>query len=68
MPMFASCDDGFRVKTLKPQVLLKGDCAFKAYESASTMYFIQNGCVQIVNHAQTVVYITLFSGAYSSRC
>jgi CRP-like cAMP-binding protein len=67
VPMFAQCDDGFiksLVRTLKPQVLMRGDCAFKAYEAAQTMYFIQNGCVQIVNHAQTVVHITLFSGAY----
>ena len=28
------------------------------------MYFIQNGCVQVVNEAQTVVHVTLFSGAY----
>ena len=65
--MFATCDDGFiksLVQLLKPQVLLRGDCAFKAYEAASTMYFIQNGCVQIVNHAQNLVHITLFSGAY----
>ena len=67
VPMFATCGDGFikaLVQLLRPQVLLRGDCAFKAYEAASTMYFIQNGCVQIVNHAQNVVHITLFSGAY----
>ena len=68
VPMFASCDDGFiksLVQTLKPQVLLRGDCAFKAYETATTMYVIQNGCVQIVNHAQNVVHITLFSDGES---
>lgn len=67
VPMFATCGESFikaLVQLLKPQVLLRGDCAFQALEQASTMYFIQNGCVQIVNQAQTIVHITLFSGAY----
>ena len=48
--MFATCGDGLikaLVKLLKAQVLLRGDLAFKAFEQASTMYFIQNGCVQV---------------------
>ena len=51
--MFEKCDDSFikaLVRLLQPQVLLCGDYAFKVYELGSTMYFIQNGCIQIVNH------------------
>ena len=52
VPMFEGCDDSFikaLVMILKPQVLLKGDCAFKVHESGQTMYFIQHGCIQITD-------------------
>ncbi|KAL1510271.1 hypothetical protein AB1Y20_006593 [Prymnesium parvum] len=67
VPMFETCDEGFikaLCKQLKPQVLLEGDCVFRAHELADMMYFIQNGCIQIVSGDETVVYHTLIEGAY----
>ena len=52
VPMFEGCDDGFikaLVQLLLPQVLLQGDYAFKVLELGQTMYFIQNGSIQIVS-------------------
>ena len=56
--MFEACDDGFikaLVQLLMPQVLMKGDYAFKVYELGQTMYFIQNGSVQIVSDSSPQV-------------
>ena len=67
VPMFANCDNGFieeLVQLLKPQVILEGDCVFRANEHGANMYFIQNGVVQIVDVSLTVVYSTLIEGAY----
>ena len=67
--MFEQCDDGFieeLVQLLKPQVLLAGDCVFRAYEPGKTMYFIQNGAVQICDASCTRVYSTLIEGAYAA--
>jgi len=71
VPMFENCDDAFikaLVQLLKPQVLLMGDCAFKVYEMGSTMYFIQNGCMQILGEADAthgeIIYCTLMAGSY----
>ena len=44
--MFEECDDIFikaLVQQLKPQVLIKGDHAFRMNEPGDSMYFIQNG-------------------------
>ena len=66
--MFEKCDDSFikaLVRLLQPQVLLCGDYAFKVYELGSTMYFIQNGSVQIVSDGEPqVIYCTLMQGSY----
>ena len=46
VPMFEECDDIFikaLVQQLKPQVLIKGDHAFRMNEPGDSMYFIQNG-------------------------
>ena len=59
VPMFEHCDDSFikaLVQLFKPQVLLKGDCAFKAQELGHTMYFIENGYVQVVSGDLQTVY------------
>lgn len=66
--MFEKCDDSFikaLVRLLQPQVLLCGDYAFKVYELGSTMYFIQNGSVQIVSDGEPqIIYCTLMQGSY----
>ena len=66
--MFEKCDDSFikaLVRLLQPQVLLCGDYAFKVYELGSTMYFVQNGSVQIVSDGEPqVIYCTLMQGSY----
>lgn len=67
--MFEACDEGFikaLVQLLKPQVLLQDDCVFRAHELGDCMYFIQNGCIQIVSADEMVVYSTLIEG--ETRC
>ena len=67
VPMFADTDDIFikaLVRVLKPQVLMRGDCAFRVNEPGDCMYFIQSGCVQITNVDRSVVFVTLMPGAY----
>ena len=67
VPMFENCEYGFieeLVQLLKPQVVLKGDCVFRAFEAGNMMYFIQNGAIEIVDPTLTYVYSTLIEGAY----
>lgn len=65
VPMFEECDDIFikaLVQQLKPQVLIKGDHAFRMNEPGDSMYFIQNGYIKIANEDETVVFCTLMPG------
>ena len=67
VPMFASTDDAFikvLTRVLKPMVLLRGDCAFRSNEPGDSMYFIQNGCMQMTNEDRSLVYCTLMPGSY----
>jgi hypothetical protein len=52
---------------LKPQVLLRSDCAFKAGELGRDMYFIQKGFIQITGDAKVgqgdLVFCTLLAGS-----
>jgi len=67
VPMFTHGDNGFieeLVQLLKPQVVLSGDCIFRANEAGTNMYFIQNGVVHILDQSGTVIYSTLIEGAY----
>ena len=66
VPMFAETDDIFikaLVRALKPQVLMRGDCAFRVNEPGDCMYFLQSGCVQITNADRSVVFVTLMRPA-----
>ena len=65
VPMFEGCDDVFinqLVRVLRPQVLLKGDCAFKLNDPGDSMYFLKKGAVQITNGG--VIYCTLMPGSH----
>ena len=64
---FAETDDIFikaLVRVLRPEVLLRGDCIFRMNEPGDSMYFIQNGCMQMTNLDRSVVFVTLMPGAY----
>jgi hypothetical protein len=65
VPMFEGCDDVFinqLVRVLRPQVLLKGDCAFQLNDSGDAMFFLKKGAVQITNGG--VIYCTLMPGSH----
>ena len=67
VPMFRDTDDMFikaLVRTLQPQVLLRGDYLFRMNEPGDCMFFIKNGCVQIKNLDGTVVFASLMPGAF----
>ena len=67
VPMFRKTDDMFikaLVRTLQPQVLLRGDYLFRMNEPGDSMFFIKNGCVQIKNLDGTVVFASLMPGAF----
>ena len=65
VPMFEGCDDVFinqLVRVLRPQVLLKGDCAFQLNDPGDAMFFLKKGAVQITNGG--VIYCTLMPGSH----
>lgn len=65
--LFDVCDENLikgLVCVLKPQVLLRGDCAFRIHEPGDEMYFIQHGRMQMVDETLTLCYNHLYSGAY----
>ena len=67
VPLFANCDEAFiksLVGILRPQVLLRGDCAFRVREPGDEMYFIQSGRMQMLDESLTICYNDLYSGAY----
>ena len=67
VPMFSETDDMFikaLVRTLQPQVLLRGDWLFRMNEPGDCMFFIKNGCIQIKNLDGTVVFASLMPGAF----
>ena len=65
--MFDRCDDAFiyqLVRVLRPQVLLKGDFAFKLNDPGDCMYFLKKGAVQISNQNRSMIYCTLMPGSH----
>ena len=67
VPMFKKTDDMFikaLVRTLQPQVLLRGDYLFRMNEPGDCMFFIKNGCVQLKSLDGTVVFASLMPGAF----
>ena len=67
VPMFRNTDDMFikaLVRTLQPQVLLRGDYLFRMNEPGDCMFFIKSGCVQLKSLDGTVVFASLMPGAF----
>jgi len=52
------------VRMLRPQVLLARDVLFHAFETGTTMYFIEKGAVEMTSPDGKITYATLGEGSY----
>lgn len=67
VPLFDVMDQSFvngLVCVLQPQVLLRGDCAFRIHEVGDEMYFVQRGRMQMVDASMEICYNNLHAGSF----